>query len=164
MPPRPAILILLSAILPGAALAGCPAGKPLLSVFWQETPPEPGEKGLGEWRLPISADEPDLVTHARVAARFVHAGKGWAARLDFSFPDPEPYGLPFTFQRVSIERAGEEGRREAVLDWSFECADPGRSLFPGQSWSVEIPVGEPEGFDDPEVFTRLSLRLWGSRN
>jgi len=164
MPPLVALVLIGIAVVPSWAAADCADPKPILSVFWEELPAPPGDTVLGAWRLPISSAEPEVITHARVDAKLARAGADWRIALAFSFPDPEPYGIPFTFQRVIVERESAEGRRVAVLDWSFGCAGPGRSLFPGQRFDVAIPIGEPEGLDDPDGFARLSIRLWGSRN
>ena len=139
----------------------CMTPEPLAEVRWDHVPLDESPKYLGEWQLPINTHRPDIVTAARVQAQLVRDEKSrWKLRLAFSFPDPKPFGLPFTFQRarLSFLYAGEVVQTE--LDWSFDCSGPGRGMFPGQSFSAMIDL--PEGLE-AHALDQPVFQLWGAR-
>lgn len=134
---------------------------PLTQLNWVHLPLDQTPKLLGEWRLPISANRPEMITEARVQLQLLKAEKGgWKLRLAFSFPDPKPFGIPFTFQkaRLTFTAAGEIYRAE--YDWSQDCSGPGRSMFPGQSWSTLVDL--PKNFDFSALENPV-FQLWGAR-
>jgi hypothetical protein len=152
--------------LPGLvfALSGAAAGDecatqaPLISPpGWKEIQLATAPEILGEWPLPLSSEKPDVLTAARVRLTLLKDGK---ARLEFTFVDPKPYGIPFTFQRAELLWDGPDGPRSVSIDWSMGCAYAGRSLYPGQSWAVEMDL--PDALADG-TFEMLRFRLRGSR-
>lgn len=141
----------------------CMGESPLLALEWDSVALEDEPAPLGEWRLPLSAQQSGVLTEARLRVTLVKSleAGGWAAKLDFLFPDPKPFGIPFTFQHAEISWATPAGIVTHRLDWSNGCSRPGRSLYPRQSWSTLLPVSEtgPIRFlEQPRV------RVWGSRN
>ncbi|MCC7440462.1 MAG: hypothetical protein IT285_02450 [Bdellovibrionales bacterium] len=143
----------------------CP-GPPLLETHWEQWSP-PDEPGvalpLGEWRLPAAWNRPDLLTEAVIQAWAEVSPKapdGVRVRVRFAFPSANPFGIPFTFQRLELSWHSEEGRHATVLDWSNECGDPGRSMFPRQSFEalMELPSRGAWPLSAPR------LRVWGSQN
>lgn len=158
-------LFIACAWLAVASIAGdeCDYGEPLLNVRWQSLPADPAGPALGEWRLPISAAFPDLITEARVQVRIFRedfSGR-WKARIAMSFPDPKPFGIPFSFQKAQLSWEANDTHLVSEIDWSQSCTGPGRSLFPGQSWSteLELPV-----LEDQTQFINPVFTLWGLRN
>jgi hypothetical protein len=120
----------------------------------------PGE----EWRLPYSAHRPDLVTEARIQVSLVPPGEGkknWSARVQARFPDPKPFGIPYSFEKLEVRWGNASATASALLDWTGGCQSPGRSMFPGQSWIQEWEIPGTEGL--PEL-DRPSFALWGGRN
>lgn len=136
----------------------CQYESPLLYRHFEEPLMVSDPRPLGEWRLPLSAYRPEIITEARVLSQLKQnqaTGK-WTAEFLISFPDPKPYGIPFSFRKIELKWRGSEGSQTFLLDWSDQCNNPGRSLFPGQRWAFSIPVGE--------ALESLEIRLWGSRN
>ena len=116
------------------------------------------------WPLPLSAEHSSVITEARIAIELLPPSpehKLWTARIHATFPDPLPYGLPYSYQKVAFAWNAPEASGNAVLDWTEGCRNPGRSLFPGQKWTQDWEIPGTEGLsrlDDP------SFALWGSRN
>lgn len=113
-----------------------------------------------EWRLPLSASRPDVITEARLQISLrppADGRKNWTARVYARFPDPKPFGIPYSFEKLEIRWRDSS----ALLDWSGGCQGPGRSMFPGQSWMQEWEIPGTEGLDSLE---RPTFALWGSRN
>jgi len=140
---------------------------PLLRANWDTFPVE-GDTTLGTWQLPVSASQPDLLTEARLQASVSISpsamGPGQCQlHLLFSFPDPKPYGIPFSFQKVRFTW-NAPAPRSLELDWSDNCQGVGRSLFPGQSWSLSVEIPHESGAQAPCEFSDPELLLWGSRN
>ena len=123
---------------------------------------------LGPWKIPLSSTRPEVLTEARLQIKM----RDNTVDAAFSFPDPKPYGIPFTFQGVAIEflespnteieTPGESGQSKVTrlsLDWTDGCSGPGRSLFPGGEWDDSV---SDDGMPDaPEA---IRVLLWGSRN
>ena len=113
-----------------------------------------------EFRLPLSAHRPDILTEARVQISLVPPGEGkknWSARVHARFPDPKPFGIPYSFEKVELRWRDSS----ALFDWTGGCQSPGRSMFPGQSWVQEWEIPGTEGLVELE---RATFSLWGSRN
>lgn len=143
--------------------AGCWDEDPLLQVGWESLSIPEVPTVIGEWRLPVSSSRPEVMTEARVQMQLLSASKAGMSRVlfHFSFPDPKPYGIPFTFQKAVLLWASETGPMAASIDWSEACTGPGRGMYPRQSWSavVDLPsLGSGAEIRNP------SLRIWGSRN
>lgn len=142
----------------------CSSAQPLLvgsvdySIQLDETP-----RMLGRWALPVSPERPDLITAAFVAVQLTRSPEknGWEATLSFGFPDPKPYGIPFTFQKAEISWGPANARSSMEIDWSAQCTSPGRSLFPRQNWLSTITLPASKNLAVPEAPV---LRIWGSRN
>lgn len=138
-------------------------GEPLLDVAWEELAlvARPGSDAV--FRLPVSPDRPDWITHAEVEISFHQSSVDgqWDALLSFRFPDPKPYGIPFTFQGAEFTWRTPIGSSKGSVDWSEGCQQPGRSLFPGGSFhdGFELP-----GSIGVESFSGARFRVWGSRN
>jgi hypothetical protein len=112
---------------------------------------------LGEWRLPISSLNPDMMTEARVRLEIV----GTSLLMHFSFPDQYPWGLPFSFEKAEFRWESQGRLYLAQVDWSQDCSGPGRSLYPHQAWTASLDLGSDTQnlhMEKPE------FRLWGSRN
>ncbi|OFZ18274.1 MAG: hypothetical protein A2X94_07505 [Bdellovibrionales bacterium GWB1_55_8] len=133
--------------------SGCQLEGPLLTASWNGTMPENGL--LGVWRIPLSPRHPEILTEARLLLEWESLG---GVRATFSFPDPLPYGIPFSFQKIEVVWDDGSLTGTRLIDWSDDCSGAGRSLFPGQSWGVilEPSVSRP--------LRNLRLRLWGARN
>ena len=127
------------------------------------------EAVLGEWRLPVSPHRPEVLTWGRLgisrsslAAEEGSGGshEGFLAR--FTFQDPLPYGLPFTFQRLELRlEEGDQVLGTAEADWAMGCTGPGRSIYPGQSFEERVAVPCSSGRSDEGLFLRVYL--WGAR-
>ena len=138
---------------------------------------------LGPVRLPLAAWRPEVMTYAQLrwlrkngeqkafnsfpdldtSVEFRHTNNRGAlnsgtVEVEFSFPDPRPFGLPYTVQGFIIESA----TGQIMKDWSNECEDPGVSVFPGQIYRELIYTQEtPLDVND---LGRVHLQVWGSRN
>ncbi len=114
----------------------------------------------GEWRIPLSVSRPEILTEARLRVDWVDVGSS-ALKIKVHFPDPKPYGLPFTFQALAVEASGSAGSdvTRTTLDWTQDCSGPGRSLFPGGSWEEVLELNPSES-----AVNSLRILLWGSRN
>jgi hypothetical protein len=161
--------LMLSALL-GGGIAGASPGETgsctpdgiLLELGWEGV--GIGDSvTLGEWRLPMSPTHPEIITEARMELSIQPGpeGKNFRARVRFSFPDPKPLGIPFSFQLAVFEYDGPSGRGQAVLDWSDGCQQAGRSLFPRQEWEATTDL---PGSRDLASLGRVRFYLWGSRN
>ncbi len=144
---------------PFSYAADCFQDRPLASGELTEVLDDTASDAVREWQLPVSSSRPDVMTEARAKVHLFHsAEKGiWRARVTFSFPDPKPFGIPFSFQKVRL--SWESGSSE--LDWSYDCSGPGQSLYPRQSWSVEFDL---EGSETSGALLKPTFTLWGSRN
>jgi hypothetical protein len=143
----------------GGRVEGCGYLEPVLVAGMMSS------AGSGSWRLPLAPDRPDVLTHARFALSLkepTRLERGWIASIEVSFPDPKPFGIPFSFEKLELAWMDSQGAaKSALLDWSQECSSPGRSLYPGQRWSQEWELpGTEQGFQPGTV----EIRLWGSRN
>jgi hypothetical protein len=147
----------------------CWTEKPVVDIHTDWTPAE-GEASqastLGPIRLPLAAWRPEILTEARLSWAY-HESFHSTQRLSpsrglevfFTFPDPRPFGLPYTVQGFILD--SHEGG--VLVDWSHECEDPGVSVFPGQSYRESLNLAEdpvpPQLPSSP-----VRLRIWGSRN
>ena len=123
----------------------CTGRMPLLSVELDHVSLNQSPIVLGEWHLPATPLVPDQLTEARVRLVLVRLpekeGPGWKVEAYFDFPDPKPFGIPFSFEGFRLTWYGEPGRVGAEVDWSDFCVSPGRSVFPWRHWTstVELP-------------------------
>jgi len=152
------------------------AGRDLVPSCWSEGPvldinsewhPASGSNAeawmLGAFQLPLAPWRPDIKTEARLSWLAFQSDpikiNSERVQVRLTFPDPKPFGLPYTVQGFAID--AREG--SFVQDWTHHCEDPGISVFPGQTWSedLEVPDGN-SGFFGPNETVRV--RIWGSRN
>lgn len=144
----------------------CLQSEPIVKAAWNQFPADDFNFKLGLWRLPISASVPDVITEARVEAVLKKSDRCHVV-VRFSFPDPKPYGIPFSFQKISLRWSATDKSNVSdpdyisEIDWSDRCQYAGKSLFPGQSWEVTLPVFTPSGHCHMK---NPSLLLWGARN
>jgi hypothetical protein len=120
-------------------------------------------RGSGDWRLPLSSERPDQLTHAQIGMEIRPPGerhRPWIAIVRVEFPDPKPFGIPYSFEKLELQW-NRETEASAVLDWSEGCSGPGRSVFPGQSWLQEWEI---PGTEELPWLHEARLRVWGSRN
>lgn len=103
------------------------------------------------------------MTYARVQVDLMRGPDGHGAFLlmNFSFPDPQPWGLPFSFESAEFTWESHGKRHSARIDWSEDCTEPGKSMFPGDSWSALLELSESSA---DLVFEHPVFRVWGSRN
>ena len=155
------VAVLLISPLTGASadhpVTGCLDQGPVLDVAWSSP---------FVWRLPIASDRPSVLTEARLSVQLqepLSPGRPWTAVVRGYFPDPKPFGIPYTFERLALTWKAEapEAQTEILLDWSSDCTSPGRSLFPGKQWTQEV---ELQGTESLTTLEQVQLRLWGSRN
>ncbi|MFL5812667.1 MAG: hypothetical protein ACJ763_03750 [Bdellovibrionia bacterium] len=151
---------------PAMARTGCSGDEPLVVGYGENAPSNVAlvaPSFFGEWRLPISAEDPDVMTYARVRVDILSGPDGHGAFLlmKFSFPDPQPWGLPFSFERVEFSWESQGRPHSVQMDWSEDCTGPGRSMFPGDEWSELLELSSDSG---NLVFERPVFRVWGSRN
>ena len=130
--------------------------------------PEPVLEGVMtdalEWRLPVSAEKPNQLTQARVSLTLLppaNVGDPWKVRVKTSFPDPKPFGIPYSFEKIELRWSSSAESHHSLIDWTLDCSSAGRSLFPGQSWSEDREIHGSEG---QAVLDAPSFSLWGSRN
>lgn len=138
----------------------CWTEKPVLEFVTQLATAGSGSD-LGPFQLPLSPDRPDILTAAQISWRWMIESGATAERglrVSFEFPDPKPYGLPYTVQGFSIET------RESTYfkDWTFDCENVGISLFPGGSWQQSIELEENQVAPSPNE--SVLIKVWGSRN
>jgi hypothetical protein len=156
------LLVCLPSLAAAADLeVGCDAEEPLISRSWDFVSLEHDDLWLGEWRLPISAQRPNLLTLARTRISVSKASSSgpWQARLAFRFEDScHPLGLPFNFRKITLGWEVNGQRKVRVFDW---CSATSPSLFPGQEWSLVFDLEDPS---EARLFRKMTLRLWGSRN
>ena len=153
-------VLLVNPLTVGAAdntLIGCADTGPVLDVAW-------GSPYV--WRLPIAPDRPKVLTEARLSVQLqepLGPGRPWTAVVRGYFPDPKPFGIPYSFEKLVVTWKGEPTapQAEALVDWSGECTGPGRSLFPGKQWTQEVDL---PGTENLTGLDQVQLRLWGSRN
>lgn len=138
----------------------CDQEPALLSQHWERIAPEGAPWTAGQWSLPISSLQPDILTSARLALVFVRETQNWAVRFAFTFDDPKPFGLPFTFEKARLSWDGDQGREAVELNWANECTRPGRSMFPGLGWTEDVPLEFQS--ESPHLPNAL-LELWGAR-
>ncbi len=114
----------------------------------------------GPLSLPLSPERPDILTAARI-------GFSWSRReseeprtlhVSIDFPDPKPFGIPYTIQGFTIESASSS----FFEDWTNACEGAGISIFPGGSWDGDLEAGPGQTLPGDE--SRLRIRVWGSRN
>lgn len=145
---------------PITAPPSCWSEKPVLEFTTQSTESGAGVD-LGPFQLPLSPERPDILTAARISWNWAmdsNVAAGHGLLVSIGFPDPKPYGLPYTVQGFSIET------RESTYfkDWTFECESVGISLFPGGTWQESIQL-EPNQ-TPPGSHESVLIRVWGSRN
>ncbi len=136
---------------------GCTEQGPVLNVGWDDP---------YVWQLPLSVDRPKTLTEARFSVQLqepLGPGRPWTAILRSYFPDPKPFGIPYTFEKMTLSwaNAAQGAPSETLLDWTAECTSAGRSLFPGKQWTQEL---ELPGTESLSTLDRVQLRVWGSRN
>jgi hypothetical protein len=140
----------------GAVSVGCLEEGPLLVI-------RPANTSLpGRWFFD-TAPNSQVRTHGSMEVRITPQSNEQAANMEliFDFDDPQPWGLPFTFQAVTVETESWFGKSFTVVDWSQGCGQPGRSLFPGQSWTVTIPLP----FYPPNTALPIhQIAVYGARN
>jgi hypothetical protein len=141
----------------------CPQDSPVLTSAWNALALGMSPDYIGEWQLPLSAQKPAVLTEARVRVDLLQAQdtREWNAQVSVTFPDPKPFGLPYTLERLVLQWTGPAGPQTAGIDWSKNCTQPGRSLFPGQSWTDSFAL---PGSETAWTIDAVSLRVWGSRN
>jgi len=99
---------------------GCSGEGPLIVVEALLEPVAQWETGgilyrSEEWRLPVSPHRPDVLTEARLKIEmnwtdhFYEAGD---LKWSFTFNDPKPFGLPFSFQAMAFTPLWAEELRE----------------------------------------------------
>jgi hypothetical protein len=159
------LALVLSALWLRAASASssCFGDQPLVTGYSVDEAPLIAPSFMGEWRLPISSDDPDIITAALVRVDVLPKtdDQGALLSMSFSFPDPYPLGLPFTFERAEFSWESHGKKYTAQIDWSDDCSSPGRSMFPHDSWTASIDLSENS---ENLVFEHPVFRLWGSRN
>ena len=157
----------MACLMPLAAWAeqGCTGDEPLIDTQWEAVPFGGCGVATGpwEWPLPISFDHPDLLTAARVQVSVSKpsAFTNWKAKVHFTFNDPKPYGIPFTFQKMKLFFQTIKGESSVEVDWSRQCEDVGRGMFPGQSFTASVDLPDTQ---DVCAFAGGELRVWGGRN
>ncbi len=112
----------------------------------------------------MSPQVPTRMTYARLKVTLFppdDTRKNWSAHIQMSFPDPKPFGLPYAAYRLVLSWQTTQGMNSATKDWTSDCMDAGRSLFPGQTWSEVWDVGATEGLS---ALSDPSISFWGSRN
>lgn len=121
------------------------------------------DDGSGPWQLPVSADRPDTLTQARIAFALVPPSgdhKLWSLQITVTFADPKPLGIPYSFEKLSLDWLSPSGATSALLDWTDACTQVGKALFPGQSWTQSWEIPGTDGLSELE---RPSVSLWGGR-
>lgn len=154
--------------LAGVSLAygdtgGCFGNEPLIVGYGGSSDSGEAPAFVGEWHLPISADSPEIMTDALVRVDIVTApnGRGVSVAFNFSFPDPNPWGVPFTFQRAELSWESAGNHFSTLIDWSDDCSGPGKSMFPHQAFTALSDVDSSSlkgGMEMPII------KIWGSRN
>ncbi|MCM2277978.1 MAG: hypothetical protein NDJ89_07855 [Oligoflexia bacterium] len=141
----------------------CLSPEPLLSVTLDSITLQRSPIFVGEWKLPASEYRRDLLTEARVRLQLVKDDDtgNWQGQLEFAFPDPKPYGIPYSFQKAELSWENHRERNAAAIDWARECSGPGRSMYPGQSWSGTIDLWGSSSMDS---ISHPLIRIWGTRN
>jgi hypothetical protein len=145
----------------GPVIPDCWVEAPVLDINSSWTGPASGAGGwlLGPFQLALAPWRPDIKTEARISWKVQPAAEGDRVEVRLTFPDPKPYGLPYTVQGFAIDSRNQS----LVLDWSHDCQDPGISVFPGQSWSGEV-AGPIETGLVTSPSENVRVRVWGSRN
>lgn len=120
---------------------------------------------IGQWRLPHSPFQPQQLSMAKLGLTLRHIPEKnvWIAELHFTFDDPKPYGLPFSFQRAKLTwlRKNQRVREWIEWDWAHQCRGIGWSLFPGQNHKEEANFVK---YQEQDEINFLHLQLWGARN
>lgn len=118
---------------------------------------------IGEWRLPVSSESPGEATAAVVRVDLINSPgrQGALVQLSFSFPDSNPWGLPFSFEGAELSWESGGAHFSAALDWTDHCSGPGVSMFPHQSWSATMDV-DSSALKGGMI--RPVFKVWGSRN
>jgi hypothetical protein len=144
-------------------VTGCSGDEPLVVGFASNNAPVVVPSLFGEWQLPVSSQDPDVMTEARVRVELlsVPGGHGAILFMKFSFPDPLPWGIPFSLERAEFSWEIRGEKHSALADWSGDCTGPGRSMFPGDTWSETLVLSEEA---ENLVFEHPVFRIWGSRN
>jgi hypothetical protein len=134
---------------------------PVIDIVVDPSLSSSGALEIGALPLPLSASKPDIMTPATLAWSWVGSGaegdpKGLIAH--FAFPDPKPFGLPYSVLGYAIETPSGLW----VRDWSEGCAGVGVSLFPNQQWQEQLTLDN--GQFPVSSGDRVRVRVWGSRN
>lgn len=142
--------------------SACLQDRALFETSWEVIPLTSPVTPLGEWRLPFSPSHPEKLSEARLSINLIEDPTGrWVAEIGLSFPDPKPFGIPFTFQKIELTWATANGAITTVLDWSQHCSSPGRSLYPGQNAQAKIELPNSYGMKN---LVAPTVKLWGARN
>lgn len=138
--------------------------KPLLDIVLTQSPSGfPENLHLGVWPLPISLSNPSPMKTARVRIDLSPAdSQGHSAWFSFQYLDPDhPYGIPYSFQAIEWEWWAADGSHSSSpLDLSAECSQIGRSLQPGQTLKLSLPV---QLWTQHAPLKLLRVRIWGGR-
>ena len=111
---------------------------------------------VGSWKLPTSSAQ------IRVDLAQDEDPLVWRFQFYFSFIDTKnPWGIPYSFQKIHVTWDTGTQTRELWLDWSAECSTVGRSLYPGQAWVAFEKVSQGEFMPRIE---NLRIAVFGSRN
>lgn len=144
----------------------CLEQRPLISVDLDDVSAFPSLGAfLGSWNLPVSGDQADLMTAAKLHVTVepetseTDPSKKWALKLAFTFDDPEGWGLPFNFSYFQVTWDDSRGKHSAVFDWSVGCEEVGVTLFPLSTFSDQTRLD----LLDSEVLKNVRVRLWGNR-
>lgn len=138
----------------------CWTDKPVLELTTQVTGADP-ESLLGPFQLPLSPLRPDVLTAAQMSwvwGTSTSGGSSAGLRVSLLFPDPKPFGLPYTIQGFSIETP----ETTFFKDWTDSCEGVGVSIFPGGSWQQNLDM--EAGQVAPHPNETIRIRVWGSRN
>jgi hypothetical protein len=141
----------------------CMSDRPVLDLVFPSVPLGVAPIHIGEWRLPLSSNKIGTLTEARLRIDLSQSPEtgAWQADILVSFPDPKPYGIPYSFQKITLDWTEHAEPQAASIDWTYGCSGPGRSLFPGQSWRTTLALPSSESLFSLDDFI---IRLWGSRN
>ena len=138
----------------------CWTEKPVLELATQLIVSGPSVV-LGPFQLPLSPERPDILTAAQISWNWELKSNRAAEQglvVTLAFPDPKPFGLPYTVQGFSIETQDSTYFR----DWTFGCENVGISLFPGGSWQQVIDLEDDQLAPNPTE--TILIKVWGSRN
>ncbi len=138
--------------------------KPLLDIVLHQSPVGfPETLHLGNWPLPVSLSNPTPMKFAHVSVDLTSSRSSeQAAVFTFQYRDPDhPYGIPYSFQGIEWEWWAADGTHSnSPLDLSAECSQIGRSLQPGRTLKISLPV---HLWTEQSPLKLLRIRIWGGR-